>query len=300
MLKVAWAPVYAYSLPEGHRFPMVKYELLPEQLLREGTLQETHFFEPEMVEEETILQTHARSYWQRLQDQTLTPKEIRKIGFPMTPALVRRGRHIAMGTLQGARLAIRHGAAMNTAGGTHHAFADRGEGFCVFNDIAIAANALLAEGVVRRILVVDLDVHQGNGTARIFHGDPRVFTFSMHGEKNYPLRKEHSSMDIGLPDGMTDKPYVSLLAHTLELLMDEVQPELVFYQAGVDVLESDRLGRLALSLEGCRQRDETVFRCCRRHGVPVLTTMGGGYTRRLRDLIEAHAQTFRVAQEIFF
>lgn len=189
---------------------------------------------------------------------------------------------------------------MNTAGGTHHAFADRGEGFCVFNDIAIAANALLAEGVVRRILVVDLDVHQGNGTARIFHDDPRVFTFSMHGEKNYPLRKDHSSMDIGLPDGMTDKPYVSILAHTLELLMDEVQPELVFYQAGVDVLETDRLGRLALSLEGCRRRDETVFRCCRRHGVPVLTTMGGGYTRRLRDLIEAHAQTFRVAQEIFF
>lgn len=300
MLKVAWAPVYAYSLPEGHRFPMVKYELLPEQLLREGTLQEAHFFEPEMVGEETILQTHSRSYWQRLQDQTLTPKEIRKIGFPMTPALVRRGRHIAMGSLQGARFAIRHGAAMNTAGGTHHAFADRGEGFCVFNDIAIAANALLAEGVVRRILVVDLDVHQGNGTARIFHDDPRVFTFSMHGEKNYPLRKDHSSMDIGLPDGMTDKPYVSILAHTLELLMDEVQPELVFYQAGVDVLETDRLGRLALSLEGCRRRDETVFRCCRRHGVPVLTTMGGGYTRRLRDLIEAHAQTFRVAQEIFF
>lgn len=300
MLKVAWAPVYAYSLPEGHRFPMVKYELLPEQLLREGTLQESHFFEPDMVEEETILQTHSHSYWQRLQDQTLTPKEIRKIGFPMTPALVRRGRHIAMGTLEGARLAIRHGAAMNTAGGTHHAFADRGEGFCVFNDIAIAANALLAGGVVRRILVVDLDVHQGNGTARIFHGDPRVFTFSMHGEKNYPLRKEHSSMDIGLPDGMTDKPYVSLLAHTLEILMDEVQPELVFYQAGVDVLETDRLGRLALSLEGCRQRDEAVFRCCRRHGVPVMTTMGGGYTRRLRDLIEAHAQTFRVAQEIFF
>jgi acetoin utilization deacetylase AcuC-like enzyme len=300
MIHVAWSPVYKYDLPEGHRFPMVKYELLPEQLLYEGTLKEEHFFQPEQMDAAIMLKTHDQDYWEKLCTQTLSAKDIRKIGFPMTPKLVDRGRHIARGTLDCALYALEHGVALNTAGGTHHAFADRGEGFCVFNDIAIAATELISMERVKQILVVDLDVHQGNGTAHIFRDEPRVFTFSMHGEKNYPLRKEISNLDIGLPDGMTDKPYLELLDYQLESLMDTVRPDLVFYLAGVDVLASDKLGRLGLSLNGCKKRDEKVFRSCHRHGVPVAVSMGGGYSEKLKDLIEAHANTFRVAQEIFF
>ncbi len=300
MLHVAWSPVYRYALPEGHRFPMVKYELLPEQLLYEGTLKEEHFFEPEMMDTASILLTHTPTYWAHLQHQTLSAKEVRKIGFPMTKALVDRGRHIAMGTLLCARRALEHGVAINTAGGTHHSFADHGEGFCVFNDFAIAANVLLAEGKITQILVVDLDVHQGNGTANIFRDDPRVFTFSMHGEKNYPHRKEASDLDLGLPDGMTDKPYLDLLQRTLEPLIERVNPQIVFYLAGVDVLASDKLGRLGLTREGCKDRDRLVFRTCQASGIPVAVSMGGGYSARLTDLIEAHANTYRVAQELYF
>jgi len=300
MLKVAWSPIYKYDLPEGHRFPMVKYELLPEQLLYEGTLREEHFFQPTPLEESVILKTHQEWYWRQLREQTLGAREVRRIGFPMTPRLVERGRHIARGTLQCALYALEHGVALNTAGGTHHAFADRGEGFCVFNDIAIAATELLDTGIRERILIVDLDVHQGNGTAHIFREEPRVFTFSMHGEKNYPLRKEQSDLDVGLPDGLTDGPYLSLLDRHLQGLFDRVQPDMVFYLSGVDVLADDKLGRLGLSVRGCRQRDELVLRACKRHGVPVAVSMGGGYTQRLATLIEAHANTFRAAQEIFF
>jgi len=279
---------------------MSKYELLPEQLLYEGTLREENFFQPEAMPVDQILLTHTPEYWQKLRDQQLTTKEIRKIGFPMTPELVTRGRHIAMGTLTCARLAMRHGVAMNTAGGTHHAFADHGEGFCVFNDFALAANVLLRENEVRQILVIDLDVHQGNGTARIFSNDPRVFTFSMHGERNYPVRKESSDLDVGLPDGITDKPYLALLEDHLQRLMDRVQPDLVFYLAGVDVLATDKLGRLGLTREGCRMRDRMVFSICQKNQVPVAVSMGGGYSERLADIIEAHANTFRLAQELYF
>ncbi len=300
MLHVAWSPVYQYALPEGHRFPMIKYELLPEQLLYEGTLKQEHFFEPEMLDAEAILLTHTEGYWDHLRHQTLSAKDVRKIGFPMTRALVDRGRHIAMGTLRCARHAMQHGIAINTAGGTHHAFADHGEGFCVFNDVAIAAHVLLKEGTVNQILVVDLDVHQGNGTARIFRDEPRVFTFSMHGEKNYPHRKEASDLDIGLADGMDDRPYLDILTKTLAPLIERVQPQLVFYVAGVDVLATDKLGRLKLSREGCRKRDHIVLQTCKSYGVPIAISMGGGYSERLPDLIEAHANTYRVAQELYF
>lgn len=300
MLRVAWSPVYRYELPEGHRFPMIKYDLLPEQLVYEGTLSEDQFFQPEPLVPADILRTHTPGYWAQLQDQTLSTKEIRRIGFPMTPQLVDRGMHIAMGTLACARFALDHGVALNTAGGTHHGFADHGEGFCIFNDVAVASNILLATGEAHQILVVDLDVHQGNGTASIFREDPRVFTFSMHGERNYPLRKETSDLDVGLPDGMTDKDYLSVLDRHLESLLDRIAPDLVFYVAGVDVLETDLLGRLRLTREGCRSRDLKVFRACRRHGVPVSVSMGGGYSRRLADILDAHANTFRAAQEVYF
>ena len=300
MLKIAFSPVYKYELPEGHRFPMIKYELLPEQLLYEGTVTEENFFHPEPLTEETILLTHESLYWQKLKNQQLSRKEIRAIGFPMTEKLVQRGMHIANGTLQCALYAREYGVALNIAGGTHHSFSYKGEGFCVLNDIAIAANYLLGRNFAQKVLIVDLDVHQGNGTAQIFRNKKEVFTFSMHGAKNYPLRKEQSDLDIPLPDKTTDESYLKTLQDTLPRLFDEVQPDMVFYLAGVDVLESDRLGRLSLSLSGCKERDRFVFESCKRNGLPVAVSMGGGYSKHLPYLIEGHANTYRVAQEIFF
>jgi len=300
MLKIAFAPIYRYELPPGHRFPMEKYEILPEQLLYEGTVRPDNFFEPQPIDEPTILLTHEAEYWQKLKCQTLNVKEIRAIGFPMTPRLGGRGRYIAAGTIGCALYARQHGVSLNIAGGTHHSFSYKGEGFCVFNDIAIAANYLLHHGLSRQILVVDLDVHQGNGTAQIFENEPKVFTFSMHGEKNYPVRKERSDLDIGLPDGTEDAAYLRILRDTLPRLLDSVQPDFVFYQSGVDVLATDKLGRLSLSLAGCKERDHFVLETCRRHQIPVAVSMGGGYSERLSHIIEAHANTYRLAQELFF
>lgn len=300
MLKIAYDSIYKYELPEGHRFPMEKYELLPEQLLYEGTVTNDHFFGPGPASEDLILLTHTTTYFEKLKAQQLDKKEIRKIGFPMTPMLIERGTHIAHGTYLGAKYAKQFGVAMNIAGGTHHSFSDRGEGFCVFNDIAIAANALLKEFLVKKILIIDLDVHQGNGTAKIFEDNPNVFTFSMHGEKNYPLKKEQSNLDIGLPDKSGDSAYLNKLNETLEPLLDQVQPDFIFYLSGVDVLETDKLGRLNLTLKGCKQRDRVVLESCKRHHIPVMVCMGGGYSQQIRHIIEAHANTFRLAQEIFF
>ena len=300
MLRIAYSPIYKFILPPGHRFPMEKYELLPEQLLYEGTVTPSHFFDPTPLTPADILLTHTPDYWNRLVRLELTRKEIRRIGFPLSDILVRRGTHIAGGTLQCAYYAMQFGVALNIAGGTHHAFADRGEGFCLLNDIAIAANILLRNGTVERILVVDLDVHQGNGTARLFQNDPRVFTFSMHGAKNYPLKKETSDLDIPLPDGTEDNHYLSILRETLPFLIDSVEPDLIFYLSGVDILDSDKLGRLAVSLEGCRERDRFVFEMCRTNDIPVAVSMGGGYSPQLPRIIEAHANTFRLAQEVFF
>jgi len=299
-LKIAFSPVYKYQLPEKHRFPMIKYELLPEQLLYEGTVSESSFFHPPKLDEATILLTHEAAYWKKLKEQRLSRKEIRAIGFPMSAQLVERGRHIANGTVQCALFARRYGVALNVAGGTHHSFSYKGEGFCLLNDIAIAANYLLAHDLSRQVLVVDLDVHQGNGTAQIFRDEPRVFTFSMHGAKNYPLRKEASDLDIGLPDRTPDAPYLQRLRETLPRLLDEVQPDFIFYLSGVDVLETDKLGRLSLSIGGCRQRDRFVLKTCRDNRVPVAVSMGGGYSERIAHIVEAHANTFRMAQDLFF
>lgn len=300
MLKIAYDPIYKYKLPEGHRFPMIKYELIPEQLLYEGTVSEKNFFSPDPLDEASILLTHTADYWNRLRDQQLTEREIRAIGFPLTPQLVERSRVIANGTLQCAFYAQQYGVAMNVAGGTHHAYAFRGEGFCCTNDIAVAANYLLHHNIVSKILVVDLDVHQGNGTAHIFRHEPRVFTFSIHGAKNFPLRKEVSDLDIGLPDGTDDRTYLAILQKTLPLLIEKVQPELVFYLSGVDVLASDKLGRLGLTPAGCRERDRFVLETCKKNGLPVAISMGGGYSESLAIIVEAHANTYRIAQEIFF
>lgn len=300
MLKIAFSPVYKYELPEGHRFPMEKYEILPEQLVYEGTVSNSNFFEPNPLTKEQVLLTHLPEYYSKLEGNDLTPREQRKIGFPMTPKLFSRGLIISAGTLECAYHAMENGVAMNIAGGTHHAYPDRGEGFCVLNDIAIASNCLLNNGVVNKILIVDLDVHQGNGNAYIFRNTPEVFTFSMHGEKNYPLRKETSNLDIGLPDKAGDDYYLNLLYNKLPELIDNVEPDLIFYQAGVDIMETDKLGRLRVSKKGVLKRDEFVFEICKKNKIPVVVSMGGGYPEKLTDLIDAHANTYRAAAKTFF
>ncbi len=300
MLHIAWSPLYAHPLPPGHRFPMEKYELIPDQLLYEGTIQPENLFTPEILPESDILRVHTEAYWHKLKHGTITAREARRTGFPYSPRLVLRGRTIAQGTLDNVQHAQRHGVAINGAGGTHHAFSDRGEGFCLLNDIALAARHHLDQGTFRQALVVDLDVHQGNGTAEIFREEPRVFTFSMHGAANYPLKKTCSDLDLALPTGTGDREYLRLLRETLPRLLDEVQPDFVFYLSGVDVLASDKLGKLALSREGCKARDAFVLRSCHAAGLPVAISLGGGYSPHFRDIVEAHANTFRLAQDIWF
>lgn len=300
MFKIAWSPIYHHPLPENHRFPMEKYSLLPEQLVYEGTVDESSFFAPEPVSEADLLRVHDTDYWRRLKNLELTPTEQRRSGFPHSAQLIEREMRIMRGTLQGALYALEFGAAANIAGGTHHAYTNRAEGFCLLNDIAIAARHLLDRNLVRQVLVVDLDVHQGNGTAEIFAGDPSVFTFSMHGRDNYPLHKEKSDRDIALPKGTDDNNYLRLLREELPRLFDAVEPDFVFFQTGVDVLASDKLGHLGLTIQGCRKRDELVLQMCKRHDVPVCMSMGGGYSHRIADIVEAHANTYRLTREIFF
>lgn len=300
MLHIAYTPIYRHPLPEGHRFPMEKYSLIREQLEYEGTCTAENFFEPQQLSEEQILRTHHSAYWQKLKSLSLSRQEERRTGFPLSAELVQRERTINQGTIDNVRLALQYGVAMNIAGGTHHAYAAHGEGFCLLNDFAIAAHAALDRGWVQKILIVDLDVHQGNGTAHLMRDERRVFTFSMHGAKNYPLRKEKSDLDLPLEDGCDDAHYLKLLRHTLPALLEKTEPDLILYQSGVDVLANDKLGRLGLSLQGCKARDQFVLEQCRQHGVPVAISMGGGYADRLADIVEAHANTFRLAQELYF
>jgi len=300
MLKIAWSPIYNHALPERHRFPMIKYDLLPEQLIYEGTISQANLFTPSRLSESIILDTHCPIYWDKLKGLKLDRKEERRTGFPLSKALVEREIVIMDGTLKAALFALEYGCAFNIAGGTHHAFTNRGEGFCLLNDIAIAANYLLNNDLASQILVVDLDVHQGNGTAQIFANEKRVFTFSMHGAKNYPMHKEKSDLDIGLPDETGDNLYINKLQNALPKLIDDLEPDIVFYQCGVDVLASDKLGRLSLSLEGCKARDKFVLNICKNNGIPLIGSMGGGYSERITDIIEAHANTYRLAMDIFF
>jgi acetoin utilization deacetylase AcuC-like enzyme len=279
---------------------MSKYEILPLQLIHEGTIKESNLFRPTVIDTRRILAVHDPDYWHRLDSLSLEREEIRRTGFPLSRQLVDREVVIASGTVDCAKHALTFGIAMNIAGGTHHAFTNHGAGFCLLNDIAIAAKYLLDENLATRILVVDLDVHQGDGTAQIFRNDPRVFTFSMHGANNYPRHKEMSDLDIGLPDHTSDAVYLSTLALNLNNIVAQVRPDFIFFQAGVDILDTDQLGRLAISREGCKQRDRMVLAAAWKNKIPVVVTMGGGYSRNFLDIIEAHANTFRLAQEIFF
>ncbi len=300
MLRIAWAPTYQLDLPPDHRFPMAKYELLPEQLVYDGTVEESAFFAPGTLDPALLLRVHTADYWERLRDGRLTPAEVRKTGFPWSSALVARELLIAEGTRRCCEYALANGCAANIAGGTHHAYPGHGEGFCLLNDQAIAAQWLLDTGRARRVLIIDLDVHQGNGTACIFQHEPRVFTFSVHGATNYPARKEQSDLDVPLPDGTTDEAYLTMLRATLPHLLDEAaRPDFVFYLAGVDVLASDKLGKLSLTPAGCAARDHYVLRECHRRVLPMVTCMGGGYSPRLADIVNAHAATFRAMQTVY-
>ncbi len=297
MLRVAHAPLYTHPLPAGHRFPMAKYELIPEQLLHEGVLRPEAFYAPHPLEAATVLRAHDAGYLARLQALALTPAEVRRIGFPLSAQLIERELTIAQGTVQLTQFAASHGVAFNVAGGTHHAYADRGEGFCLLNDQAIAAHHLLATGAARRILIIDLDVHQGNGTAVIFAHEPRVYTFSMHGAANYPHRKEQSDLDIALPTGTGDADYLAQLERILPRLIEQHRPDFAFYLSGVDVLATDKLGHLALTPEGTAARDRFVFEQLHARSIPVVVCMGGGYSPRLADIVNAHVRTFKLAVE---
>jgi acetoin utilization deacetylase AcuC-like enzyme len=299
MIKIAWHPLYAHPLPEGHRFPMLKYELIPEQLLHEGTIVQENLFNPEPVTEDIILLTHQKAYREELRDLTLSAKDQRRIGFPLNAQLLERELRITQGTIDGAHFALTNGIAFNVAGGTHHAGSNWGEGFCLLNDQAVTANYLLCRNLAKRILIIDLDVHQGNGTAEIFQHEPRVFTFSMHGDKNFPFRKEISSLDVPLNDGLQDEEYLSLLNINLKKAFERAKPDFVFYLSGVDVLATDKLGKLALSKAACKERDRIVLQACKDKNLPVQISMGGGYSVDIKDIVDAHCNTYRLAFDLF-
>lgn len=279
---------------------MSKYPFIHQQLIREGTCTAENFFEPERMDRPVFELTHSVDYINKLEKGELSRQEQRRIGFPYSTRLLEREICIMSGTVQAALEALENGASFNIAGGTHHSFRDRGEGFCIFNDIAISTNYLLNKGLVEKVLVVDLDVHQGNGTASIFENDDRVFTFSMHGAKNYPFKKESSDLDIGVVNGIEDEEYLEQLSHALDEIFPMLKPDFVFFQSGVDVLATDKLGKLGLTRGGCKTRDEMVIRKCHQNSIPFTAVMGGGYSPEIGDIVEAHCNTYRLTQEIFF
>jgi len=299
MVQIAFDPIYAHPLPENHRFPMLKYELIPQQLLYEGTCTPSHFFKPNPCEREVVLGTHDTGYFEKLISQQLSASEQRKIGFPQSSQLIQRELIITQGTIDIALHALNHGAGLNIAGGTHHAFAERGEGFCLLNDMAVAANYLLKNKLCRNILIIDLDVHQGNGTAKLMENNPQVFTFSMHGGSNYPFHKEKSDLDVELENGTTGEAYLALLTEHLPKIIESFQPDFAFYLAGVDILNTDKFGRLDVSLDACKQRDEMVFKTLKHVGIPVAVALGGGYSPDIKDIVEAHCNTFRLAVDLY-
>lgn len=299
MFPIAYHPIYKHPLPEGHRFPMIKYELLPQQLLHEGTASVSDFHEPGMPDMANILAIHDKAYVNQLLNLTLDPKAVRKIGFPLSAELIERELRIAQGTILGCHQALKHGIAFNIAGGTHHAYSNRGEAFCLLNDQAIGAQYLINNKLAKKVLIVDLDVHQGNGTAEIFTHNEAVFTFSMHGKTNYPFKKEVSNLDIALHDNTGDEEYLSVLRDTLPKLIDVQKPDFIFYLSGVDILASDKLGKLGCTINGCKERDGFVLSLCHKLGIPVQCSMGGGYSPDIKIIIEAHANTYRVARGLY-
>lgn len=294
-LYIAYEPAYNHPLPEGHRFPMLKYDLVPEQLLYEEIITKENLHPPVPCNDAIILMTHTAEYLDKLKLQQLSPKEQRHIGFQQSPQLTQRELIITQGTINCCHAALKNGIALNVAGGTHHAFADHGEGFCLLNDFAVAANYLLLQKLAEKILILDLDVHQGNGTAKIFDKENRVFTFSMHGRHNYPFHKEKSDLDIELEDGTETITYLHLLNQNLNSLLQNFQPDFVFYLSGVDILSTDKFGKLKVTMEGCKERDRLVFSQLCSFKIPCVVAMGGGYSPNIRHIVDAHCNTFREA-----
>ncbi len=286
---------YTFPLPADHRFPIAKYERLRQRLVSDGLVPAECVHEPARAAVEDLRRVHTDDYVTRLTDGRLGGEELRRLGFPWSERLVERSYRAVGGTCEATTAALDEGIAMNLAGGTHHAFADRGEGFCVFNDVAVAIRRLQHERRIQRAAVVDLDVHQGNGTHAIFAGDRTVFTFSMHGGRNYPFTKVAGCVDVELPDGMSDDAYLAILGDRLPGVLSAARPDLVVYLAGADPYVGDRLGRLALTLGGLARRDAMVIGACREVGIPVAVTIAGGYGRDINHTVEAHLNTARVA-----
>jgi acetoin utilization deacetylase AcuC-like enzyme len=300
MLPIAYHPIYKHPLPEGHKFPMLKYDLLPQQLILHGIAEESDFFAPEVVDLKYVLAIHEKNYVDSLLNLTLDAKAQRKIGFPLSAELIERELRITQGTISGCEKSLQTGISFNIAGGTHHAFSNRGEAFCMLNDQAISAQYLLDKKLVSKILIIDLDVHQGNGTAAIFQNNPNVFTFSVHGRTNYPFRKEESDLDIPLEDKTSDEDYLKIINEFVPYLINQEKPDFIFYLSGVDILATDKLGKLGCTIEGCKKRDEIVLSNCKKFEIPVQVSMGGGYSPEIKTIIDAHANTFRVAADLYF
>ena len=297
-MKVFYSDHFVLPLPESHRFPMVKYSMLRERVARDGICGPGELLTPRAVTDQEILRAHVPDYLKRVASGTLTEKEVRRIGFPWSESMVERSRRASGGTLGACLAALEDGFAANLAGGTHHAFSDRGEGYCVFNDSAIAARAVQAAGLAERVVVIDTDVHQGNGTAAILRGDPTAFTFSIHGAKNFPFHKEESDLDAPLPDGAGDTEFLATLERGLESALDAGDADLAIYLAGADPFEGDRLGRLSVTKSGLAERDRIVLGACRERGIPVAVTMAGGYANEVGDTVDVHFQSIRRAAEL--
>jgi acetoin utilization deacetylase AcuC-like enzyme len=296
-MKVYYSDHFTLPLPEGHRFPIEKYALLRKRVMADGIITNGNAIVPPQATLDQLRLAHNPEYVQRVINGELSEKEVRRIGFPWSLGLVQRSRRSVGGTIAACRTALQEGVSANLAGGTHHAFPDHGEGYCVFNDCAVAARAMQAENRVRRVVILDCDVHQGNGTAAIFAQDPSVFTFSIHGAKNFPFHKEPSDLDIALPDGCGDDQYLDSLRQGLEQSLSRAGAGLAIYLAGADPYEGDRLGRLALSKPGLVKRDSLVFSLCGEAGIPVAVTMSGGYADCVDDSVDIHYQTIKIAAQ---
>jgi acetoin utilization deacetylase AcuC-like enzyme len=297
-MRVFYCDTFSFPLPAGHRFPIQKYVLLRQAVITAGFVPSDDLSIPDPATDEQILRAHDVEYLRSLESGQLTPKELRPIGLPWSPDLVARSRCSVGGTIAACRAALRDGVAASLAGGTHHAFRDRGQGFCVFNDSAIAARTMQAEGGVGRVVILDCDVHQGNGTAAILADDPTIFTFSIHAARNFPFRKERSDLDIELEDGTGDEGYLAALEAGVKQALERADADLAIYLAGADAYEGDRLGRLSLSKAGLARRDRLVFELCAQWGLPVAVVMAGGYGRQIEDTVDIHLQTVRIAVEM--
>jgi len=297
-MRVFYTPRYYAHIGDAHIFPIRKFELVRDRLLAEGTLSTLEIHEPSPASVEDVLRVHTKDYVTRLREGRLTDKEIRRLGLPWSDSLVQRSFYAVGGTIAAALHSLEEGYASNLAGGTHHSFADRGEGFCVLNDVAIAIRTLRNRNLIKRAAIVDCDVHQGNGTATIFSDDQETFTFSMHGANNYPLFKVTSTLDVELPDGTSDAEYLDVLSRSLESVFAH-EPEIVFYLAGADPFADDKLGKLALTIDGLRQRDAMVLQTCYDREVPITTVMSGGYGKQISDTVEIHCNTIRSVKEVF-